>query len=33
MPAVVRRDERSPARGISGHDGNRSCPFDSKKER
>src|ERR687892_2301200 len=33
IPAVVSSVERSPARGISGHEGSRLCPFDSKNER
>ena len=33
IPAVVSSVEWSPARGTSGHDGSRVCPFSSKKER
>jgi hypothetical protein len=33
IPAVVRRVERSSARGTSDADGTRRCPFDSKNER
>jgi hypothetical protein len=33
IPAVVRRVERSSARGTSDADGTRKCPFSSKKAR